>query len=84
MLNARAKLRKGKDSFSRKDALSAINSNNTQITRLLADKEGIFDDKEKEKINEKIKNLEFQNSQLLPLAGIIARKPISKQTYMGS
>tara|TARA_R100001509_G_scaffold163135_1_gene136727 strand:- start:18 stop:1442 length:1425 start_codon:yes stop_codon:yes gene_type:complete len=84
ILNARAKLAKNKSSFTRKDALSAINSYNTQITKLLADREGIFDDKEKENINNKIKNLEFQKSQLLPFAGIISRDPISKQTYMGS
>tara|TARA_Y100000114_G_scaffold146200_1_gene156644 strand:- start:59 stop:1549 length:1491 start_codon:yes stop_codon:yes gene_type:complete len=86
VLNARAKLAKNKNvsSLTRKEALSAINSYNSQITKLLSDKEGIFDEEDKKKINEKIKNLEFQKAQLLPVAGIISRQPISKSTYMGS
>ena len=50
MLNARAKLAKNKNvsSLTRKEALSAINSYNSQITKLLSDKEGIFDEEDKE------------------------------------
>ena len=85
ILNARAKLAKNKSSFSRKDALSAINSYNTQITKLRTDREAYLGQPEKIKeLDEDIANLEFQKNQLLPFAGIIARKPISKSTYMGS
>ena len=85
ILNARAKLAKNKSSFSRKDALAAINSYNTQITKLRTDREAYLGQPEKIKeLDEDIANLEFQKNQLLPFAGIIARKPISKSTYMGS
>ena len=85
LLNARAKLAKNKSSFTRKDALPAINSYNTQITKLRTDREAYLGQPEKIKeLDTAIANLEFQKAQLLPFAGIIARQPISKQTYMGS
>jgi len=84
LLNARAKLAKNKTTFSRKDALAAINSYNTQITKLLSDREGVFNEEDKEKINQKIRNLEFQKSQLLPFAGIIGRETTTKAEYMGA
>ena len=85
ILNARAKLTKNKSSFTRKDALSAINSYNTQITKLRTDREAYLGQPDKIKeLDTAIANLEFQKAQLLPFAGIIARQPISKQTYMGS
>jgi len=84
LLNARAKLAKNKTTFSRKDALAAINSYNTQITKLLSDREGVFNEGDKEKINQKIRNLEFQKSQLLPFAGIIGRETTTKAEYMGA
>ncbi len=85
ILNARAKLAKNKSSFSRKDALAAINSYNTQITKLRTDREAYAGQPEEiKKLDNAIANLEFQKSQLLPFAGIVSRQPISKSTYMGS
>ena len=83
LLNARAKLKGKSNTFSRKDALSAINAYNTQITKLRTDREAaVGQPKEIEKIENAIANLEFQKSQLLPFAGIIARPQIDKTTYM--
>ena len=84
LLNARSKLAKNKNTFTKKDALSAINSYNTQISKLMTEREGVFNEDDKEKINQKIRNLEFQKSQLLPFAGIIGRETTTKAEYMGA
>ena len=65
--------------------MAAINSYNTQITKLRTDREAYAGQPEEiKKLDNAIANLEFQKSQLLPFAGIVSRKPISKSTYMGS
>ena len=80
ILNARAKLAKNKSSFSRKDALAAINSYNTQITKLRTDREAYAGQPEEiKKLDNAIANLEFQKSQLLPFAGIVSEQPYLSQ-----
>jgi len=69
ILNARVKLASKKDGLTKKDAITAISSIDSDIAKYRTEIAKAIDPKEKKAIMDAIAQLEFQKERLLPIAG---------------
>jgi len=74
VLNARVKLKgQTKNTFTKKDAISAINTIDSNIAKLMKQDESSYDETTKKIIKDQIADLNFQKTQLLPFSGMTGR-----------